>query len=227
MFNLKEELYINQTTTISDFGRLIVFHCEWEELDKVVNNEIPQYLTAKFGQDNVVKLSEIAKKLYEVLYYAASDSPSSFPHAYDKNDDLQKFSHVSYNANYRYKVNQLIDFVINEFGNFPCVLPSWAQSYVDSLSNNYSPKKELEGYIEIDTLPKIMQFMIECSQDLSYQRNNMTNKSKQAKIFKDEKVNELFDASKRMGFSHIKAKTVCKGISHTALKYIIDFIQKD
>jgi hypothetical protein len=220
MFNLKKELYINQTTTISDFGRLIVFHCEWEELDKVANNEIPQYLTAKFGQYNVEKLSEIAKKLYEVLYYAASDSPSSFPHAYDKNDDLQKFSHVSYNANYRYKINQLIDFVINEFGNFPCVLPSWAQSYVDSLSNNHSPKKELEGYIKIDSLPKIMQLMIKICNDPEYDKNNPS-------YDEDSAISTLDSLAIRGNVYYGNNQRTVKGLGDINAKKILMYIQKD
>jgi hypothetical protein len=69
--------------------------------------------------------------------------------------------------------------------------------------------------------------MIECYQDSSFQQSSMENNSKQVSIFKSEKVDKLFEISKQKGMTHTSNRKEQKGISPTALKYIIDFIQKD
>jgi hypothetical protein len=130
-----------------------------------------------------------------------------------------------------YKLGELIDWLKNNFNlnsGHGLPLTDWAKSLSFPQEPSVQEKDSLyDGYIKKENLTKIMQFMIECSQDPSYQRKHITNNMKQAKIFKDEKVKELLEVSKKKGFSHIITKQEVKGISPTALGYLIDFIQND
>lgn len=133
---------------------------------------------------------------------------------------------------YAYQLGELITW-INE--NIPLTqdhglpLTSWANEMLTppQKTANRENNSTLDGYVEISTLPKIMQFMIECYQDSSFQQSSMENNSKQVSIFKSEKVDKLYEISKQKRMTHTSNRKKQKGISPTALKYIINFIQKD
>jgi len=90
-------------------------------------------------------------------------------------------------------------------------------------------ENERDGYIEIDTLPKIMQFMIECQQDPTFQKNSVLNKTKHEGVSKNDMVKLLSKASVTRGFSHTRNKKAgeFEGLSNTVLGYFYNFIQND
>jgi hypothetical protein len=135
------------------------------------------------------------------------------------------------NTEYAFKMRDVMEWLRSNFNlqsNHGLPLTEWAKrlssQHKTELQENDST---YDGYIKIDTLPKIMQFMIECYQDSSFQQSSMENNSKQVSIFKSEKVDKLFEISKQKDMTHTSNRKEQKGISPTALKYIIDFIQKD
>jgi len=85
----------------------------------------------------------------------------------------------------------------------------------------------IKGYIKINTLPEIMQFMIECSAEPSYQHSNINNKDKALKKFKSDTVTKIVELSLSRSLTHLQNKKLSNGISKTKAEYVFDFIQKN
>jgi hypothetical protein len=143
-------------------------------------------------------------------------------------DSVEPLIDVNNNA---YRLGELLNWLTSNFDlDKPHGLPlaEWVRNLLFPPETlHHENVSTYDGYIKIDTLPKIMQFMIECYQDSSFQQSSVENNSKQVSIFKSEKVDKLFEISKQKGMTHTSNRKEQKGISPTALKYIIDFIQKD
>ena len=132
---------------------------------------------------------------------------------------------------YAYQLGELITW-INE--NIPLTqdhglpLTSWANEMLTppQKTANRENNSTLNGYVEISTLPKIMQFMIECYQDKSLQKDSISHKDKSRKQYHEDIEKLLHHKAVQRGIKFGNKETESRGLKGTNIEKFCDFIQE-
>jgi hypothetical protein len=163
------------------------------------------------------------KNFIALIENQARTSPSNFPLS------IRHHSSQTDSRNAVFALNELCKWTNESMDLEDITIADWFKEYQKNhkaIENNaeYGTK---DGYIKIDTLPKIMQFMIECFNEPTFQHSFISNKELPTKTFKPQITEQLNPLAVKRGFTYTKQNTQYKGIAPTKLEYIVDLIQKD
>jgi hypothetical protein len=84
-----------------------------------------------------------------------------------------------------------------------------------------------DGYIKIDTLPKSMQFMIECYDDKSLQRTTLENRNKKKDVYITDMHSKLNPLAIKQGITYMDKNKSNKGLSRAAVEQMMLCILED
>ena len=105
------------------------------------------------------------------------------------------------------------------------------QSMFDDMDEKNGIKKEptMEKNSSLlkETLSPMLQFVIECSTEPTFQHSHINNKGEQLTKFKEETVSSIIALSKKKKVEGVKSKTITIGLSKTKCEHIFDIIQKN
>lgn len=128
-----------------------------------------------------------------------------------------------------YRVGDVLEIIDGLFDKekLKFKLPDWALDYLSNKDKVIESKELDDGYIKIDSLPKIMQLMIESYKDKSLQKNSVKFKSKNKKQYYEEMKKILNPKASKMGITYIANKKDKQGLVAKKLENFCDFIQED
>jgi hypothetical protein len=197
-----------------------------EYLDKVNSERLKNTDSRMLSQLN--NLSEnkktAIKKFYDTFIESKKTKYNQFPTSFYKSIINEK--------EHAFLVNDLIFWFIDNFNfdeTFNLPLAAWAKSIVfpkPELSNtDNSPVPE--GYIKIDTLPKIMQFMIECYKDKTLQKSTIENRDCKKVAYLEAMNKKINPVAIKKGITYTDRNKTINGLSKAAVEQMMFFIKED
>lgn len=225
MLKLNKNKYPEQSLSIDDFILMISGHAIYEDL-KVTDNSGHQssYITGNLTVQQQLEVKDIYEPLKESLYSLSMSLSRGFP---DTQQTIRTWGGERKNTQL-YLASDLITFCIEQWDDFPKLnLAPWVKEYI--YQSHYQQKSDLgtvkSGYVELDKLPKKMQFLLECHAEPSYQVTHINNKNSLLKNFKPEVVEQIVELSKNKGITSISQRKEIDGLTKTQAEQFFDLIQ--
>jgi hypothetical protein len=130
-----------------------------------------------------------------------------------------------------YKLGELLNWLTSNFDlDKPHGLPlaEWVRNLLSPPETLHQENvSTYDGYIKIDTLPKRMQFMIECYDDKSLQRTTLDNRDKKKDVYITDMHNKLDPLAIKQGITYTNKNKNIKGLSKAAVEQMMLCILED
>jgi hypothetical protein len=130
-----------------------------------------------------------------------------------------------------YKLGELLNWLTSNFNlDKPHGLPlvEWAKNLLSPPETLQQGNDSIyDGYIKIDTLPKSMQFMIECYDDKSLQRTTLENRNKKKDVYITDMHSKLNPLAIKQGITYMDKNKSNKGLSRAAVEQMMLCILED
>jgi|GEM_PF-3763988 len=221
---LKKEKYIEQTLSIKQFTYLLSGYLSYEKIVSVDPLDADS-LMVQMSAEDTYNYEKHYHPLFLVLHQSARSDHKSFATIESSLNFYPKGVQCVLRL---YKVKNILDWMIKniDLDDIKRLLPEWVHSYFESHHEPTLLMKD-NSSIKVDELSQIMQFMIECQQEATYQHSHITNKNEQLSKFKKDTVPKIVELSKQKKLTHIKNLKPYDGLTKTQVEYIFDFIQKN
>ncbi len=220
----KLETYVNEDSTIYDFVSLMTGQCKLEDLDPEdpyghQSKKLQKKLTDKQKKEFNNKFQSLEKQLL-----IDAKNTNNFPKHTGKFDVADPIRKEVYSV-YSYRISDLIIWISNNY-DIDVILPDWVTDYLINRKPK-STKSNIDGFVQINTLPKIMQFMIECFQDPTLQRDTVEHKDLKRKPYLAKMEEKLNPIAIKKGISYTKNLKRYTGLTGINLEKFCEFMQKD
>ena len=216
---LKQERYLEEILSLNQFVCLLSGYLTYEQVVSIpitVGGKLIDLMSA----GDTYNYEKIYHPIFLVLYQRSSTSPDNFP-------KIEQSIIINRGAIRLYKVKNILSWLAEntDLQDLKKLLPSWVVEYIDDYN---APSILLEGNkaLRIEQLSPIMQFMLECQQEPTYQYSHINNQGEQLSSFKIDTVTKIIKLSKQKPLTHIKNLKSFNGLTKTQVEYIFDFIQK-
>ncbi|WP_114325340.1 hypothetical protein [Candidatus Colwellia aromaticivorans] len=211
--------YLSQRVSTLEFVLVISGNFEFDEVIEACSNK-QKYLYSNIFINGTEENKPCFGRVLDRLNQDIKDDPDEirFPVSQcicpktSKRDD----------EHWKYTIGDLIGWVSTKYDLSGYPLADWFKEElkkraVDSKSTDNDKGKD---YIKIETLPKILQLMIEVSNKPEYDRENSSYDEKSA-------ISKLENLAKNKGVYFGNNQRTAKGLGNINAKKIIEYIQKD
>ncbi len=231
MVKRKKETYLNKIVTINNFIKLLSGQYEYDDLEPDDPFGIKTEIKVKLSDEQKRLYRQYSNKIEGQLLKDVDDISVLFPkHVLLK--DVEYYQPGSENngppirtTELYYRLSDLIDWMHE---NYECdiELPDWINNY---LINKY-PDTNMEKYdkktVDVTSLPKILQLMIETCFDKETKYNSKKYEQLGSRQYQEEVGTILNEKAKKMGIKMAQEKHEF-GLGDINIQKIIQFTRPD
>jgi len=211
--------YLGQQVSTLDFVLLISGNYDFDEVIDASPDKQKKFYNQLCRNSSVQKqrcFSQILNRLNQNI----SDDPHNIEFPFS--DVLCKKTSKNDELHLKYTIGDLISWVSDKYNLSDCLLADWVEEELKkrAVDNKSSDNDKGKDYIKIETLPKILQLMIEVCNEPEYDIDNP--------IYYEDVAKEKLDIlAKKKGVYFGNNARTDKGLANINAKKVIEFIQKD